>query len=567
MTTERTVETVGLLSLSAERRVDDVCNRFEKALQAGQAVSIKDFLGAVEGAERSALTQELLRLEVEYRLRKGERPSASEYRERFPEHASLVGYWSSAGQAVRAAAPWPQLADYEIVAELGRGGMGVVYHARQKSLNRSVALKMIRGDAWGDAGAIARFQAEARTIARLRHPQIVGVHEVGAHNGAPFFTLEYIDGGNLHQRLKGPPLSDKEAAELVVLLARALHHAHGAGIVHRDLKPANILLTTDGMPKVADFGLAKILGEGGATISGMVVGTASYMSPEAAAGKVKEVGPVSDVYSLGAILYELLTGQPPFTGDSLLEVLRCVEQEIPQLPRVHNPRVDRSLEAICMKCLEKAPQDRYPSAEALADDLSAYLRGESVAAEQGTARRLVGAVLRESRYTEVMTRWSMIWMALAVNALVVCILQLALIYAEVSDFWPFVSLWLAKTIADFVTVWFFRWRIHLSVLPVERQLAQVWVFFWFAHFLMVWSYQATGGPVRLFIPMATLEIAVVLFTMAAILGGSFYLYAALSIVDAVLDLLWFGAGQVFGIVVIVPLFFWLGWKHLPRNRR
>ena len=185
-----------------------------------------------------------------------------------------------------------------------------------------------------------------------------------AHNGAPYFTLEYVEGGSLAGRLKGPPFSDNEAARLVEVLARTLHYAHGQGIVHRDLKPANILLAKDSNPKVADFGLAKMLSdESGATRTGTVMGTASYMAPEAAAGKVKEVGPAADIYALGAILYELLTGLPPFRGDSFLEVLRRVEQETPEPPRVHNPRVDRSLEAICLKCLEKSPKDRYASAQ------------------------------------------------------------------------------------------------------------------------------------------------------------------------------------------------------------
>jgi hypothetical protein len=328
MSSERPAETVGSLSLSAERRIDGVCIGFEKALQGGQPARIEQFLGTTKEPERSALLQELLRLEVEYRLRTGDRPTVEEYRGRFPEHAAWMGSWYPPRQSAPDGSTWPRLADFEIVAELGRGAMGVVYHARQKSLDRSIAVKMILTGGLADAAAVARFRAEAQTIARLRHPNIVHVHEVGEHNGVPYFTLEYVDGGSLAARLKGPPFSDNEAARLVELLARTLHYAHGQGIVHRDLKPANILLAKDGNPKVADFGLAKMLSdETGATRTGTVMGTASYMAPEAAAGKVREVGPAADVYALGAILYELLTGVPPFCGDSCLEVLRRVEQE------------------------------------------------------------------------------------------------------------------------------------------------------------------------------------------------------------------------------------------------
>ncbi len=229
----------------------------------------------------------------------------------------------------------------------------------------------------------------------MQHPNIVQIHEIGEHDGLPYFSLEHVDGGNLAARLQGSPPSDMEAAQLVELLARTVHYAHGRGIVHRDLKPANILLTGDGFPKIADFGLAKILSEdSGATRTGAILGTPSYMAPEQACGKSGKIGPAIDIYALGANLYELLTGRPPFRGETMLETLRLVEEQLPEPPHVHNPRVDRALEAICLKCLEKAAKDRYPSAEKLADDLAAYVRGEPVHAARGTASRLFGAVLR-----------------------------------------------------------------------------------------------------------------------------------------------------------------------------
>jgi serine/threonine-protein kinase len=227
----------------------------------------------------------------------------------------------------------PAPAGYAILGVLGRGGMGVVYQARQVSLKRLVALKMILAGPHAGPAELARFRTEAEAVARLQHPNIVQIHEVGQQAGAPFFSLEFVDGGSLAQKLRGQPLPGRQAAELVETLARAVHHAHQRGVVHRDLKPANVLLMADGTPKVTDFGLAKRLeGDAGQTQSGAVMGTPSYMAPEQAAGKGKEVGPPADVYALGAILYECLTGRPPFRGETLMATLQQVLTEEPVPP-------------------------------------------------------------------------------------------------------------------------------------------------------------------------------------------------------------------------------------------
>ncbi len=268
---------------------------------------------------------------------------------------------------------------YEVFGTLGRGGMGVVYHARQTSLGRVVALKMILAGPNADDEDLARFRTEAEAIARLQHPNIVQVFEIGEHRGLPFFSLEYCAGGPLDKKLNGTPLASNEAAKLVQTLARAMHAAHERGVIHRDLKPANVLLLEDGTPKITDFGLAKKIGEAGRTQEGAVMGTPSYMAPEQA-GSNGVIGPPADVYALGAILYECLTGRPPFKGPTAVDTILQVLGDDPVRPTYLQSKTPRDLETICLKCLQKEPAKRYNSAAALADDLARYERGEPIAA-------------------------------------------------------------------------------------------------------------------------------------------------------------------------------------------
>jgi WD40 repeat protein len=290
---------------------------------------------------------------------------------------------------------WPAVPGYEILEEVGRGGMGVVYKARQLSCDRLVALKMILTGLQAGAAERERFRTEARTVARLQHAGIVQLYEVGEVEGRPYFSMEYVAGSSLAERLDGTPLPSREAAELVEQLARAIHAAHQAGIVHRDLKPANVLLAACGLagespesakpqaapstPKVTDFGLAKRLdADRGQTASGAIIGTPSYMAPEQASAKRQDIGPATDVYALGAILYELLTGRPPFKGATQLDTVLQVIGEEPVPPRALQPKTPRDLETICLKCLAKAPARRYATAADLADDLRRYLDGRPI---------------------------------------------------------------------------------------------------------------------------------------------------------------------------------------------
>ncbi|HZU35471.1 MAG TPA: protein kinase, partial [Gemmataceae bacterium] len=271
------------------------------------------------------------------------------------------------------------VAGYMILGELGRGGMGVVYKARQRVPDRLVALKMILAGSHAAAERRARFLAEADAIARLQHPNIIQVYEVGKDEETLFLALEYVGGGTLAQKLAGTPQPPKQAAALVETLGRASHHAHCQNVLHRDLKPANVLLTTDGVPKITDFGLAKHESSD-LTATGVLVGTPSYMAPEQAAGAGQAIGPPADVYALGAILYEMLTGRPPFQGATALDTLDQVCHQEPVPPARLQPKVPRDLETICLKCLEKEPGRRYASAEALADDLQRFQQGRPVLA-------------------------------------------------------------------------------------------------------------------------------------------------------------------------------------------
>jgi serine/threonine-protein kinase len=288
---------------------------------------------------------------------------------------------------------FPAIPGYEIEAVLGHGGMGVVYQARQVRLQRPVALKMLLAGVHARPEERERFQREAEAVAALRHANIVPVYDVGEVDGRPYFTMELVEGGSLAQQIDGAPQPARPAAELVAALAGAIEAAHQRGIVHRDLKPSNILLTADGTPKVTDFGLARRLHDApGLTLSGAALGTPSYMAPEQAGGRHGGIGPATDVYALGAILYEMLTGRPPFRAETAAATTLQVLHEDPVAPARLNPRVPRDLETICLKCLQKDPAKRYPTAEALAADLGRYLRGEPIAA------RPVGPLERLARW-------------------------------------------------------------------------------------------------------------------------------------------------------------------------
>jgi len=283
--------------------------------------------------------------------------------------------------------------DYELLEEIGRGAQGVVYRARQKSLNRVVALKIIGLGHWATKAHIKRFRLEAEAAAKLDHPFIVPIHEIGESNGSCYFSMQFIEGGQLDQVLQGRPMPVRQAAELIAKLARTVQYAHQRGILHRDIKPGNILLDPKGEPHLTDFGLARLIEtESAVTRTTDALGTPSYMAPEQARGINGQFTPVTDVYGLGAVLYQLLTGRPPFAGATTYDTIRLLLETEPRQPRQLNPKIDHDLSTICLKCLEKNPQHRYPSALALAEDLERWLRREPIHA------RHTGILIRANKW-------------------------------------------------------------------------------------------------------------------------------------------------------------------------
>src|SRR5438874_9379339 len=295
--------------------------------------------------------------------------------------ANTVAAARRSKKAARAAEMLGELGDYELVEEVGSGGQGVVFRARQKSLNRTVALKVISLGQWASKAHLKRFRREAEAAASLDHPNIVPIYEVGEREGACYFSMKFVEGGQLDEVVKRAPMSIRQAAELIAKVARTVHYAHEHGILHRDIKPGNILLDAKGEPLLTDFGLARLVeAESTVTRTKEVMGTPSYMAPEQAVGNNAAVGSATDVYGLGAVLYQLLTGHPPFAGGATYETIKLLLDTEPRQPRLLNPKVDRELSTICLKCLEKDPKRRYSSALALAEDLEHWLKHEPILA-------------------------------------------------------------------------------------------------------------------------------------------------------------------------------------------
>jgi predicted Ser/Thr protein kinase len=448
--------------------------------------------------------------------------------------------------------------DYELLAELGRGAMGVVYKARQLSLPRLVALKMILRGELAAPEDLARFRAEAEVAARLdQEGHIVPVHEVGEVAGQPYFTMRYIDGTTLAAKLAEGPLPPRAAARYLAAVARAVHTAHQRGILHRDLKPSNVLLDRDDQPHVADFGLAKqVKGGPSLTRTGAIVGTPCYMSPEQAFGSPDGLTPAIDVYSLGSILYELLTGRPPFRAASAVDTLLLVREQEPVPPRDLNPHVDPDLELICLQCLQKQPGLRYRTAAQLADDLEAYLRGNAPSVRSSSVAYFVSLLrrqLRETHHAPVLENWGLLWMWHSLIVFLLCALTtgLALLGGRVALFaghWPFVVLWGGGLLVWSLIFWALRRRAG-PVLFVEWQIAHVWAASVIGTIMVFFVEILLDLPVLRLSPVLAVIAGMVFLVKGGTLSGSFYLAAGflflcaipMALVPAPYDPLLFGA--------------------------
>lgn len=448
-----------------------------------------------------------------------------------------------AESAAQSDAPLPEpFDDYEPAAEIGRGGMGVVYRARQSSLDRQVALKMILRGALASPEDVARFRAEAEAAARLNHPNIVQVFEVGEHLGQPYFSMQCVEGTTLSRKIADGPLPSREAARLLIPVCRGVAEAHRNGVLHRDLKPSNILIDEDGRPFVTDFGLAKRIAPTGQlrddgaaadvetlTNSGAIIGTPSYMAPEQAAGQRGQIGEASDVYSLGAILYAMLTGRPPFQAASPVDTILMVLEQEPVPPRVLNPGADSDLEMIAMKCLQKPTDLRYQDAASLADDLEAWLNHEPISARSSQFTDVLSRAFRETHHASVLENWGILWMLHSAVVLVLCLLTNVLQWRDAaigtSSRWPYMSIWCVG-LGIWAIIFYNLRRRAGPVTFVERQILHVWAGSMIVSTLLYFVEWQMGLAVLQLSPVIGLVSGMVFLVKASLLNGRFYIQAA-----------------------------------------
>jgi serine/threonine-protein kinase len=459
-----------------------------------------------------------------------------------------------------------RIGDYELLSELGRGGMGVVYQARQVSLDRMVALKMILRGTMASAADLARFRAEAEAVAKLDHPGIVPVYEFGELQGQPYFSMKFVAGTTLARRLADGPLEAREAAALLAPICRAIDFAHRQGVLHRDLKPSNILIDLDGRPHVTDFGLAKRIADNeGLTNTGAILGTPSYMAPEQAAGTRGEIGPASDVYSLGTILYAMLTGRPPFQAASPVDTVLLVLEQDPLPPRVVNAKADRDLEMIALMALQKPPELRYPSALAMAEDLEAYLAGEPISAIRGGISQVMMRLFRETHHATVLRNWGLLWMWHSVVLLGICLATNYLSWRGFDKRWPYLALWAGGLFIWAPIFWAIRYRAG-PVTSVERQIAHIWAASVIGIIMLFFVEWVLGEPVLKLAPVLGLMSGMVFLVKAGMLNGVFYVQAAALFLTALAMAQWPAIGHTIFGVVSALCFLVPGWKYHQQRR-
>lgn len=474
------------------------------------------------------------------------------------------------------AGPLPRIfGDYRLTAILGEGGMGVVYKARQISLGRTVALKVMRKGTEANSSDLARFQSETMAIAKLSHPNLVPLFEAGEQEGQPFLCMPIIEGETLAQRLTRGPLKPREAAKILLDVASAIHHAHQTGVVHRDLKPSNILLDRSGKPLVTDFGLAKSHHNGNdssssgfghensITNTGAILGTPAYMAPEQAFRFFGDVGPHSDIYSLGVILYEMLTGRPPFRAATPLGTLLLILDQEPVAPRMLNQQVDPDLEMVCLKALQKEPELRYKTMDCLVSDLEAWLSGNPVSLRRtglGGIMELAGRLFRETHHAGVLENWGKLWMVHSGMVLVICIFTWGIRMYGITNPVIYLVLWTVGWILWGAILWRLRTRGG-PILFIERQVAHVWAAAVFGAFGIFAVEVLLQLPVLSLSPLLAVVACMVFVVKAGMLSGEFYIYAFLLFASVIPMALFPAYNQLIFGAVAAFCFFLPGYKY------
>lgn len=460
-----------------------------------------------------------------------------------------------------------RLGDYQLIEVVGRGGMGIVYRANQISLNREVAIKMILGERLASPIERQRFFAEAKATAKLEHVGIVPVFDVGELDGRPYFAMKFIKGRTLSDLMANEGVSHRQSAIYLEQICRAVHFAHQAGVVHRDIKPSNILIDELGSAKLTDFGLAK-QADGGESLTrtGVVLGTPTYMSPEQASGRMGKIGPASDIYSLGTVLYHALTGRPPHIAQSPVDLLLKILEQDPPLPRIIEPKVDRDLEMIVVRCLQKPSDLRYSTAEALANDLRAFLNDEPISARSGQFVQVIARWFRETHHAPILENWGLLWMWHSLVLVIACVLTqvLQLLQGDAPTRSSYMLLWIVGLGTWAAVFWALRRRMG-PVTFVERQIAHVWgasLIGIGALFPIEWWLEL---PPLTLTPLIAIITGMVFLIKAGILSGVFYIQALCLFASSALMLAFPKVAHLIFGVVAGGCFFFPGLKYYRQS--
>ena len=510
----------------------------ERRLDKGETFAWEDFFAKCvdEAKEKEQWVETFTNLSLQ-----GERQGDVETSDISEAFAVTLDSEHSAGVVLRDELPREEtFGKYQLIRLLGQGGMGVVWLAYDPMLGRNVALKMLRPSSNMSAELLERFRQEARSVASLRHPNIITIHEVGEWEGQLYFSMEYIRGQELSHLIAKETLPARRCAKLFASIVKAVSYIHQEGWVHRDLKPSNVLINEDGEPILMDFGIAKSLttdkDDKELTRTGAIIGTPGYIAPELLPPNAVDVTPRSDIYGLGAILYKMLTGRAPYEGESALSILQQSIESAPLPPRLLRPDLPEDLEAICMKCLEREVDQRYKDASALGDDLDCFVQGRSVRAKKRSAFSQIARLLvRGTEHQNLMKMWGPIWRINALQFLGLFLLSQVLVTTRLDNAFLLSTLWCVGFASILLVAWYLRRREKVRFSSLERQMVKIVVIF-ALQFLLIAVFNAVvpvskglgpGGtlPPFFLVPIVQLATAAAFACMAVVLGGEFFIMA------------------------------------------